>query len=432
MPQQFFQNDYVAQAAPIQRGISNLTNDITTGIKDVTTAYNSDQAVKQAQQANLSDYNSLKAFFEPAGVQADWNSLAPRPSESNEQYRARIKTETMPLFDQLDQKGFDPREISVAAKIPGFTFEQLAKIRDKRIIQDTSANLKGELPEGAKQAIQQGVMSIDDINKKYGTSLTREQYDANAGFGIYKPAGNGVDVGGMAPQSEVDAAVAPQPISYQRGREIVDNANLPADQKTTFNPQLQSIADRDASKLVTPDQTTIGYYGGMQKQGLPLTPIAEKVGGAITADANLDFKRDQERRKAKGSDNSLLQSMLKASIFQQTMAEKYGDKGIKMANDLYNLTVKRNDLEQRAQRAESGIHERGKLPEDPQIIYNQMQIVDNEIDRMQSTIPGFDRMKESYLNDPMSIRNFNFNSAAPGATPKPVVTTKPKDPLGIR
>lgn len=421
MPQQFYTNDYVGNAAPIQKGITNLTNNLQTGLKEVGQEYQKAEVAKQEQDYNIADINQLRSFFEPVGIQTDWKSLLQRTGESKDQYNTRFKQEVMPLFDQLDQKGFDPREISAAAKIPGIGFDQLVKLRDKRIGQDTGALLKGELPTGAKQAIQQGAMSIDDINKKYGTNLTQDEY--NKVVGLAEPDAAFQHVPGsqtdfkLAATAYQPAPLESKPVSYSQARNIVDNADLPAEQKTQFNPQLQSIADKTAAQGITPGQTAIGYYGNMQKEGLSLTPMSEKVGGAYTTGDALAFKRESDARKAKGSENTMLQSKLKSAIFQQTMAEKYGDKGIAMANRIYDLSVKSNDLLQRRERAAAGQHETGKLVEDPFIIDKQLAVVEAEQKRLEAELPGFERMVQNYETGPMILRNFDFNKGSAGANP---------------
>lgn len=285
----------------------------------------------------------------------------------------------------------------------------------KKTAQNVNANLAGVLPDGAKAAIAEGVMSIDDINKQYGTSLTPDQYDAHAGFGIY----NGKDQG-MAPAEDVQAAIAPQPISYSKGREIVQNSGLPVDKQTQFNPQLETIANKEIGALATSGETPVGYYTNIQKNALPLTPLAEKVGGAMKDEQNLAFRKAQEARKAKGADTSLLQSLLKDQQFRMKMAQDYGVSGEKAADALYQLTLKRQQLDTDLTNAENYVStDPSKPAPDPTVIMRQMITVDNEIDRIRNTLPNFDRLRENFVSRPTTLRQPIVEPPPPTQPPAP-------------
>lgn len=429
MPQQFFTNDYIGAAAPIRQSISSAAGNLGDMARAGGAMASAGNQAKTEQAANMSDFEGIKRIVEAAGIPADLNAIAPRPNETNAQYRERLKVETLPIGQQLQQKGVDMKQLVAATKVPGIMMETVTKLIQKQTSRDLSKQLAGGVPPEAQAAIQAGEMSPDQINKTYGTNMTEGDYNKYAGIADPDPSfQHKPGTADFRQAARADQPIAPPPqLSYSQGRALVDNADLPEDQKKAFDPQLQSLADRDAAKLITPGQTTVGYYGGMQGQGLPLTPLSEKVGGAYKDDAMLEYKKRYAAMRTKEQDNSLLKTLLQNEQFRAKMAKDYGDDGLKAASALYELVMKRSQLDADLYNAMNYIStDPSKPAPDPSAIMDQMVQMDNEIQRIRGTLPNFDRMAGQFtyptrttVQQPI-IRD-------PAKTPP-----NPNDPLGVR
>lgn len=432
MPQQFFTNDFIGAAAPIRQSISSAAGNLGNVAQAGVAMASANKQTENEQAANMADFEAVKRLADAAGVNADWNTISPRPNETNAQYRERLKVETLPIGQQLQQKGVDMKQLVAATKVPGIMMDTVTKLIQKQTGRDLSKQLSGGVPPEAQAAIQAGEMSPDQINKTYGTNMTEGDYNKYAGIAEPNPAfQHKPGTADFRQAARADQPIAPPPqLSYAQGRALVDNADLPADQKKTFDPQLQTLADREASKLITPGQTTVGYYGGMQGQGLPLTPMAEKIGGAYKDERLAALKERAQKLQGSGQSNARLRTLLQDAQFRARMKRSYSNDQVAMSDRLYELTIQREKLDNDLTAAMNYIStDPSKPAPDPQSIMDQMVIIDNEIGKLRGQLPDLQREEENF-SYPNRTTIIPPREVTPGQPPKQ--SPKPNDPLGVR
>lgn len=405
MPQHFVTLDYPSMMQPITSSITNTVNDfgrigarLYTGLQDA----------KQQQIKKDQAYQQIYNYFSPVrGLTVDWDQMRPREDETDEQYSARLNEEMVPVYDQLGQMGLDPFELNQVTKVPGRSYSTLVKLRDKRL----AGLLVNPDQSGAYKDIMAGQLPLDEINRRRGTNLTQADYERTAGLSPIAP--------GMPPDAaaasdhplameQAKSDTLASPVSYDTAKRIYQQ--MSPEGQSTYAPLMTPIAGRVAANVASePGQTLTGYVKGAADKGLPITTETSAIPmNAIAQDRlfdmkkqyeseTLDYKKRYAAMRSKEQDNSLLKTLIGWDMFQKKMQQSYGAAGEKSAQYLHGLFLKREDLDAQLSAADSYIPGVSKGPQpDPAVIMDQMQIIDNEIDRVRNGLPNFDKMVDHF------------------------------------
>ncbi len=451
MPQPISTLDYSSMVQPITSAISSGISHVSEGVKGGIDMYNTGVVREQNAKTNQDLFSQIQGFLSPVkDLNVDWQSLAPKTDEPAKDYQERLKTEMPGIVSQLDRLGFDPNELAQATQIPGITMESLNKLRDKRLAQ----RMVTPDTKGAYSDVQAGKKTLEQINQGRGTNLTQADYERVAGLqqpiapaaqtqnqqGSYLPPVTDMTAiktmaAGQKPMTEAEAqdTTISSPASYETAQKMA--LQMTPEGQKAYEPILQSAASREAARVAKePAQTPTGLYTGMAEKGLPLTDLSKQIGTAMKDEAGLDFKAKQNasmldykknytKMRQKEQDNSLLKALLSYNMYSGRMKKAYGDAGEKAAQRLYELSEDREKLNNEYQNSltlDPDQYRRknpGKPLPDPISIQSQIMQTDDEIDRIKSTIPKFDRMMEDFASRPATLRMPEWSSSGGDETP---------------
>ncbi len=416
--------NYQAGMQPITAGISRIGQDVTSGVQNIE----KDIDQKKIQQANDAQnqqaYGQVKDFFgRVRGVKLD--GLEPKPNEPNPQYVERLKKAAPALVDQLKTAGVDPNELRKAVAIPGFALDDVQKLIYKRTGTQLEQKLNA-LPNtpGAVADTAAGVKSPEQINQERGTNVTPEDYEKAMGLQPINPAAGHTPGPHEGPTITPSTAAqqAPgyaQPISYKAASEAVRTADLPETEKEQFKQQLETIANREASRLIKPGETSGSQFAkSYMGEGLPETKEIKSAQGELPKD--IDLLKEQYKKRytdtfQMASNNKMLQALMQKQRFDAIMERAYGKDASQYTDKLEKAM---SEFAKYKGQLDVAYGEQGqldeKLPSDIPVLIDEVERRDGEIRAIEGRIRDAAKKSESYQNPSASAAVRLPHLAQPG------------------
>ena len=343
--------NYQSGIQPITAGISRIGQDVTSGIQNVEQAVGAQKAQRANEAQNQQAYGQVKDFFgRVRGVKLD--GLEPKPNEPNPQYAERLKKAAPSLVYQLKIAGVDLDELRKAVAIPGFALDDVLQLIYERTRTQLDQKLNA-LPNtpGAVADTAAGVKSPEQINQDRGTNVTQQDWERAQGLQPIQTPAPGQDLTQPTPlaQRYVEKPLSPeaipsqapgyvQPISYKAASEAVRTADLPETEKEQFKQQLETIANREASRLIKPGETSGSQFvKSYMGEGLPETKEIKSAQGELPKD--IDLLKEQYKKRytdtfQMASNNKMLQALMREQMFNATMERAYGKDASVMGDKL--------------------------------------------------------------------------------------------------
>jgi len=137
MPQQFFQNDYVRDYAPVANAVGNIGNSITSGM-DLRNRVEGEERLRsaraQGETFNKEAYEFVSSYWDKAGL-PEYKKFfrAPLVGESPDDYQKGLQENFVPVIEDLSAKGVTPEElrkimVEVGFKNPKILGDYVGKI----------------------------------------------------------------------------------------------------------------------------------------------------------------------------------------------------------------------------------------------------------------------------------------------------------------
>jgi hypothetical protein len=278
MPPQMETMDYLSAAAPITRSISGIAQQaggMAQAVIDPIVERHNNNYQNGVAYAQIKD-----AFGHLAGTaNVDLDTLAPQKDEPSQQYHQRVAQQIVPIIDQLAASGMNPRSLMRLVGQPGVSYDQIkGHIGRYSATQAQTVIAGGGRGQGGDMDadIRAGQLSVDQINQKYGTKMTQQEYEQRA-FGTHQnvplPMGPGIDSTARAQAAKTAAgqeqpsSVGNVPTTYTRAKGILAEKQVPEEMQA---PILAPIAQRQAAEAAqTPGATPMTTEVQAGLQGLP-------------------------------------------------------------------------------------------------------------------------------------------------------------------
>jgi hypothetical protein len=224
-----------------------------------------------------------------------------------------------------------------------------------------------------------------------------------------------------------------QPMSYLDAVRLVEQADLPPDQKKEFEPILARIADQEAARIA--GKTGIPQKEYLAEGGTRGLPVTERqkltAGGLVTERAMLsnEQKASYSRMREHEQDNTKLRILMDWAKFSAGMARNYGKDKTGIIKELGKKLNEYQDLQNNLSIALGTTSATtGEDVQDAPVIMQKMIQVDQEIQRLRGELPGIDRMVEQFTRpSPASVQEPVFvpEGGNPPAIPAPAPKEKP-------
>jgi hypothetical protein len=312
--------------------------------------------------------------------------------------------------------------------------ESQKAVADRAVATDIGKQISGGYGPEVYKEVMAGQSTLDQINQKYGTSLTQADYERIAGLQtptIQKPmTPNTSDVGPVRPKADMAAVKAAadkpmdyatasaqtpisKPMPYDQAIAKITDPNVSPEAMKMLSPILTTAANKRVAEVAAqPGQTEKGLYAGVASEGMGVDETSKAIGGAMRAEDALEwqkkkqsdlleYKKRYSQMREKEQDVSLLKILLQDAWKRGDFAKEYGKDATKAAEDLFAREKERADIDQQIQQAlnwDSLPYEYTKNKPEPDYasLMAKWQAVDNDISRLRSLIPETQIKADSY------------------------------------
>jgi hypothetical protein len=347
-----------------------------------------------------------------------------------EDYAKKVSTTVQQAFviKALEADGADTAELRKSMQFPD-VFNQQAETLQKGImntkIEDLTKKITGAYGPDIYREIRRGQMSIDEINKRYGSRLTEDEYNRIAGIQAPQP------LPGFTPKAQAAAdqpmdydraaketSIA-QPLPYTQAQQKVMTSGLPAERMQDLAPVLTAAANRSTADIYKGMEkpTEAGLYMGKLSTGESVDEGTKALGAAIRAEDATAQKAKYNQMREKEQEVSLLKAYMQDWKNRQQFKKDYGDDAITAIDTMHKLFQEKADLQNEMAKAQNW-REFDKTPPDIQALQAKDRAIQNQIDELIGRIPNLKDMADKVSRAPTEL-------TPPEINPQPRVDKKP-------
>lgn len=398
------------------------------------------EQVKQQDLIKLDDSQAKAAYSEIiTTVKDQWKQATGRDDEVAA--TAFATKYVLPKFKSETASQAAQRWVSVGSSLEK-ALNGLKTERDKSSAIDVGKKISGGYGAEVYEAVQQGKMSIPDIQSKYGVTLDQDTYNRIAGLQDVQPVvgpfqspadtrqamkASAAAVRPMTQEQATTQTKIAQPMPYSKAVQTLAGAGLSKESTETIQPIMNSVANRSTAEAYNSLQkpTEAGFLTTKLSQGEPIDEGAKAMAAAIRNETAQDQKDKYNKMRKFEQQVSLLKVYMQDWKNRKDFEREYGKDAAKAVEQMHELIQKKLEIENQITQAQNWT-DMDKPAPDVIKLQEMARRYDDHIDQLRSKIPDIQSMAENLGRGPTPLQPPEVITPPPGpVVPKKTGARKP-------